>query len=294
MSGNWVMDALSFFMRDADLCAGHGGSPSMRGIGNEVLRRPGPRDAKARGQKLGRAPPAAKAQRPHLGTKQGLGKLAVQCHKTNIYGHVPFCSSRAPRPWRDTLHLTPIPSKTPGTCPMQEKPPADLVRTTLGVLFLGGLILSSFWILRPFIGATIWATMLVVATWPVMKWFEARLWRRRSLAVMVMSAADAAAFRGAADAGHRHHRQPFGRNHLAGQDRCLIADPASAGMGGADCRSSAKGSSRPGSRRSRQAPPDCSPNSCPTPTTSRNGWSPRPAASASFSCSSCSRSSFRR
>jgi len=70
---------------------------------------------------------------------------------------------------------------------MPEKPTADLVRTTLGVLFLGGLILSSFWILRPFIGATIWATMLVVATWPVMKWFEARLWRRRSLAVLVMS-----------------------------------------------------------------------------------------------------------
>ena len=70
---------------------------------------------------------------------------------------------------------------------MQEKPPADLVRTTLGVLFLGGLILASFWILRPFIGAVIWATMLVVATWPVMKWFEERLWHRRSLAVLVMS-----------------------------------------------------------------------------------------------------------
>ena len=63
---------------------------------------------------------------------------------------------------------------------MQEKPPADLVRTTLGVLFLGGLILSAFWILRPFIGATIWATMLVVSTWPVMKWLEARLWRKRN------------------------------------------------------------------------------------------------------------------
>ncbi len=70
---------------------------------------------------------------------------------------------------------------------MQEKPPADLVRTTLGVLFLGGLILSAFWILRPFIGATIWATMLVVSTWPVMKWLEARLWRKRSLAVTVMT-----------------------------------------------------------------------------------------------------------
>ncbi len=70
---------------------------------------------------------------------------------------------------------------------MQEKPPSDLVRTTLGVLFLGALIFSAFWILRPFLGATIWATMLVVATWPVMKWVEAHLWHRRSLAVLVMS-----------------------------------------------------------------------------------------------------------
>ena len=68
-----------------------------------------------------------------------------------------------------------------------QNPPPDLVRTTLGVLFIGALIAAAFWILRPFIGATIWATMLVVATWPVMKWFEARLWGRRSLAVLVMT-----------------------------------------------------------------------------------------------------------
>ncbi len=68
-----------------------------------------------------------------------------------------------------------------------QDPPADLVRTTLGVLFIGALILASFWILRPFIAATIWATMLVVATWPVLLWFEARLWNRRSLAVIVMT-----------------------------------------------------------------------------------------------------------
>ncbi len=68
-----------------------------------------------------------------------------------------------------------------------QNPSPDLVRTTLGVLFIGALIAAAFWILRPFIGATIWATMLVVATWPVMKWFEARLWGRRSLAVLVMT-----------------------------------------------------------------------------------------------------------
>jgi len=69
---------------------------------------------------------------------------------------------------------------------MQEAPP-DLVRTTLGVLFIGVLIMTSLWILRPFIAATIWATMLVVATWPMLMWFEARLWHRRSLAVLVMT-----------------------------------------------------------------------------------------------------------
>ena len=69
---------------------------------------------------------------------------------------------------------------------MQE-PARDIVRTTLGVLFIGLLIVSCLWILRPFIGATIWATMLVVATWPVLLWFERRLWGRRSLAVGVMS-----------------------------------------------------------------------------------------------------------
>ena len=68
-----------------------------------------------------------------------------------------------------------------------QQAPRDLVRTTLGVLAIGGLIIAVFWILRPFLAATIWATMIVVATWPLMLWFEARLWRRRSLAVAVMT-----------------------------------------------------------------------------------------------------------
>jgi predicted PurR-regulated permease PerM len=73
-------------------------------------------------------------------------------------------------------------------CPLpMSTPRPDLTRNTLGVLFIGGLILASFWVLRPFIAATIWATMIVVSTWPVMRWFEHRLWERRSLAVLVMS-----------------------------------------------------------------------------------------------------------
>lgn len=63
----------------------------------------------------------------------------------------------------------------------------DLTRTVLAVLVLGALIAASFWILRPFLGATIWATMIVVATWPLMLAVQARLWNRRSLAVVAMT-----------------------------------------------------------------------------------------------------------
>jgi len=67
------------------------------------------------------------------------------------------------------------------------QPPRDLARTTLGVLFIGALIASSLWVLRPFIPAIIWAAMLVIATWPVMLGLQRRLWGRRSLAVTTMT-----------------------------------------------------------------------------------------------------------
>ena len=65
---------------------------------------------------------------------------------------------------------------------------SDLTRTTLAVLFIGGLIGVSFWILRPFLGAIIWATMIVVPTWPIMLKVQARLRGRRWYAVAVMTA----------------------------------------------------------------------------------------------------------
>jgi predicted PurR-regulated permease PerM len=64
---------------------------------------------------------------------------------------------------------------------------SNLPRTVLGVLFIGGLIAASFWILSPFLPATIWATTIVVATWPLMLRVQASLWGRRSLAVVVMT-----------------------------------------------------------------------------------------------------------
>ena len=66
---------------------------------------------------------------------------------------------------------------------------SDLARNTLGVLFIGGLIVAAFWVLRPFIGPAIWATTIVVATWPLMRRLQTRLWQRRGLAVIGMTLA---------------------------------------------------------------------------------------------------------
>jgi predicted PurR-regulated permease PerM len=65
----------------------------------------------------------------------------------------------------------------------------DLTRIVLAVLSIGGLIASSFWIVRPFLGSIIWATTIVVATWPLMRALQARLWNKRGLAVAVLTLA---------------------------------------------------------------------------------------------------------
>jgi predicted PurR-regulated permease PerM len=62
----------------------------------------------------------------------------------------------------------------------------DLARTTLAVLLIIGLIAASFWILQPFLLAAIWATMIVVSTWPLMLRLQAWLWNGRVPAVVVM------------------------------------------------------------------------------------------------------------
>lgn len=68
-------------------------------------------------------------------------------------------------------------------------PPFDLTRVTLAVLFIGGLIAVSFWVLQPFLLAGLWATTIVVASWPFMREIERWLWGRRALAVAFMTIA---------------------------------------------------------------------------------------------------------
>ena len=63
----------------------------------------------------------------------------------------------------------------------------DLTRTTLAIICILLLIAGSLWILHPFLGAAVWAAMLVVASWPLLKSLEARLGGRRGAAVTVMT-----------------------------------------------------------------------------------------------------------
>jgi len=69
---------------------------------------------------------------------------------------------------------------------MAGPPTRDLARTTLVVLAIGSLMVTSLWILRPFVPALIWATMIVVATWPLLLGLQKRLWKQRWLAVTVL------------------------------------------------------------------------------------------------------------
>ena len=51
---------------------------------------------------------------------------------------------------------------------MTRRPPSqDITPITLAVLFIGLMIFASLWVVWPFMAATVWATMIVVATWPM-------------------------------------------------------------------------------------------------------------------------------
>ncbi len=63
----------------------------------------------------------------------------------------------------------------------------DISRILLSVLFIGVLIAACFWIMRPFLLALIWATTIVIATWPIMIRLQGWLGGRRPLAVAGMT-----------------------------------------------------------------------------------------------------------
>jgi predicted PurR-regulated permease PerM len=65
----------------------------------------------------------------------------------------------------------------------------ELPRIMLAVLFIAIMIIASLWILRPFLPALIWSTLVVVSTWPLLLAVQRRLWGKRGLAAIVMTTA---------------------------------------------------------------------------------------------------------
>ena len=57
----------------------------------------------------------------------------------------------------------------------------------LAVLFIGGLIVASLWVLSPFLGALIWAVMIVIPTWPLLLRAQRFAGGRRWAAVALLS-----------------------------------------------------------------------------------------------------------
>ena len=70
---------------------------------------------------------------------------------------------------------------------MNVGPSQDLTRTTLGVLIIGVLLVASLWTMQAFIGPLVWATAIVIATWPLLRWVQRKLGGSRALATTVMT-----------------------------------------------------------------------------------------------------------
>ena len=64
---------------------------------------------------------------------------------------------------------------------------SDLTRLVLAVLFIAGLLVAVFTVVRPFLFAGIWATTLVIATWPLLLMVQRGCGGRRMPAVVVLT-----------------------------------------------------------------------------------------------------------
>jgi predicted PurR-regulated permease PerM len=77
---------------------------------------------------------------------------------------------------------------------MQPEARSDLARVFLVVLIIALLIAGSLWTLRPFLGAILWATTIVVATWPLLLKVQRAAGGRRTPATAVMTICMVAVF----------------------------------------------------------------------------------------------------
>ena len=72
---------------------------------------------------------------------------------------------------------------------MRSESRAEVFHTVLLIALIFGLLALSLWVLRPFIPALLWATMTVVATWPILLAVQRRVKGKRWIATTVMTVA---------------------------------------------------------------------------------------------------------
>ncbi len=63
----------------------------------------------------------------------------------------------------------------------------DLPQLVFSLIFIIIMVVACFWITEPFIPSFAWASMVVIATWPVMLRVQRCLWGHRGMAVVVMT-----------------------------------------------------------------------------------------------------------
>jgi predicted PurR-regulated permease PerM len=80
--------------------------------------------------------------------------------------------------------------------PLKVVAPGEVARLMLLVICIGLLLTGSLWILVPFLFALAWATMIVIATWPILLKVQQGAGGRRWVAVVVMTVLALATFVG--------------------------------------------------------------------------------------------------
>ena len=69
---------------------------------------------------------------------------------------------------------------------MSESFQKDIIKNVLVISIVGALLLACFWILRPFLPSLVWASMIVIATWPLLILVEQKVHgRHRAVVVMI-------------------------------------------------------------------------------------------------------------
>ena len=70
---------------------------------------------------------------------------------------------------------------------MNQQAQPDILRVTMTVVIIGVLLVASLWTMQAFIGPLVWATAIVVATWPLLLWVQRHVGGSRGWATTVMT-----------------------------------------------------------------------------------------------------------